>query len=117
MSEKFIASIFMIIHFSYTFWRAFNWFFFLSSLAAIDWEIEIPPPQKKFKNAKKNFFDRITSKFAGILEKPPSTYMKILVMMGLVGSLRTELSYRTHLLSRLQRTKLPSRKPTQDCNL
>ena len=52
-----------------------------------------------------------------MLEQPPSIYMKILVMIDLVGTLRTELSQRTHLLSRLQRTKLHSCKPTQDCNL
>ena len=38
-------------------------------------------------------------------------------MIGLVGTLRTEFSLRTCLFSRLQRTKLPLRKPTQDCNL
>ena len=38
-------------------------------------------------------------------------------MVSLVGTLRTELMQRTHLVSGLQRTKLLSRKPTQDCTL
>ena len=52
-----------------------------------------------------------------MLNQPPSTYMKSLVMMDLVETLCTEHSQQSHFFSRLQRTKLPSRKPTQDCNL
>ena len=52
-----------------------------------------------------------------MLEQPPSTFMKDLVMIGFIVNLHTELSLRTYLLSCLQRTKLPSRKPTQDYNL
>ena len=76
-------------HILYSFRRAFEGFFFLSSLAAIVGEIEICPP-KKFNVL--NFFDRIAPKFAGKLERPPSTYIKNLVMISLVGILRTELS-------------------------
>ena len=50
------------------------------------------PPKKTPKFLKNNFFDRIASNFAGMLEQPPSIYMKILVMIDLVGTLRTELS-------------------------
>ena len=43
--------------------------------------------------------------------------MKKLLMIGLEGSLRAVLTYRFQPVSRLQRTKLPSRKHTQDINL
>ena len=88
--EKFTIQNFMKNHFSYSFWRVFN-DFFLNSLAAIVWEIEIPPPKKKTPKFLKKI-DRIASKFAGMLEQLSSPYMKTFVMMGLVGTLHTELS-------------------------
>ena len=73
------------------FFTSFQMIFFLSSLAATVWEIEIFS-KKISKIKKKQFSDRISSKFAWMLVQPPSTYIKNLVMRGVVGTLRTELS-------------------------
>ena len=49
-----------------------------------------------------------------MLERPSSAYIKKLVWIDLIGTLRAEHPY---VFSRLQRTKLLSRKTTQDWNL
>ena len=60
---------------------------------------------------------RNASNFAALFDQPPFTCTNKLAVMSLIGTLRTLLSYCTRFFSRLQRTKLPSRKPTQDYNL
>ena len=104
-------------NFSYSFWTGLQMIFFSKLASYHSLGVRNFPPKKTPKFLKRNFFDRIASKFAGMLELPPTIYMKNLVMIYLVWTLRTEFSNRTHILSRLQRTNLPSRKPRHDCNL
>ena len=79
--EIVIAQNFMINHFSFIFLTGFK-IIFCHSLGYRNFP---PTPTKQpTKFLKEHLFDRIPSKFAGILEQLPSTYMKNLVMMGLV---------------------------------
>ena len=72
------------------------------------------PPQKKNPKLKKKYFDRNTSKFAGMFEKPPSTHMKKFSNDGFGRNPKhcAQLAF-----SCLQRTNFPSRTPTQDRKL
>ena len=102
----------MINHFLYSFGLAFKELF--SKLASCYSLGGRNFPPKKIQNFLKNYFlDRIALKFVGMVKQPPSTYLKILVMIPLAGTLRTVLSKRTHLFGRLQRTKLRSGKTTE----
>ena len=63
-----------------------------------------PSKKKKLKIPKKNLFWQNRLNIFRIIQVTAFYIYEKIVMMGLVGTLRTELSYRTYLFIRLQRT-------------